>query len=184
MTGAAASMCSGFDSRHRHLLKMLVMYYLKRKAKKKKDKPLPLFDKAGIKVRRRTDYVKKLDKVFSLYIRLRDAMPGGCFRCVSCGQIKPFAQADAGHYYSRRHMSTRFDEDNVHAECRACNRFKADHLIGYRENLIRRIGQMRFDKLEWKSRQAKHWTDFELKELIRYYSALVEKLEKDKGILI
>lgn len=155
-------------------------YYFKRKPKKK-DKPLPLFEKAGIKVKKKPDLVRKLDETFSLYIRLRDTMPNGFFKCVSCGEIKPFEQADCGHYWSRRHMSTRYDEDNCHAECRSCNRFKADHLIGYRENLIRKIGQMRFDKLTWKASQTKKWSDFELQELIKYYKALNAKLRKEKG---
>ena len=72
-------------------------YYIKRKAKKK-DKPLPLFDKAGITVKKKPDLKAKLDKEFSLFIRLRDCMPNGSFRCISCGQIKPFTQADCGHY--------------------------------------------------------------------------------------
>ena len=114
------------------------MYYLKRKPKKK-EKPLPLFDKAGIKVKKKPDLVAKLDKVFSRYIRLRDAMPNGYFRCISCGQIKPYGQADCGHYHSRRHMSTRLDEDNDHAAGRARNRFQADHMLGYRENMIDNI---------------------------------------------
>lgn len=155
-------------------------YYLRRK--KKKAKPLPLFDKAGVKVKKKPDLKARLDKEFSLYIRLRDAMPGGFFRCISCGQIKPFEQADCGHYHSRRHMSTRWDEDNAHAECRNCNRFLADHLISYRENLIRKIGQMRFDKLAWKASQTKKWSDFEIQELIKYYKALNAKLRKEKGI--
>ena len=61
-------------------------YYIK-KPKKKKEKPLPLFDKAGIKIKKKPDLVAKLDKVFSRYIRLRDCMPNGYFRCISCGQI-------------------------------------------------------------------------------------------------
>ena len=35
-------------------------YYIKRKPKK--DKPLPLFDKAGVKVKKKPDYKKKLDE--------------------------------------------------------------------------------------------------------------------------
>lgn len=155
-------------------------YYFKKKPKKKDS--LPLFDKAGIKVKRKPDLVKKLDKVFSLYIRLRDAMPGGCFRCISCGQIKPFEQADAGHYFSRIHMSTRFDEDNCSAECRFCNRFRADHLDGYRKNLIVKIGEQRFLELEWKHNQPCKYADFELEELIKYYKAICEDLRKKKGI--
>lgn len=157
-------------------------YYIKSTKAKKKDKPLPLFDKAGVTVKRKTDYVKKLDSVFSQYIRLRDAMPNGMIRCISCGQLKPYEKFDNGHFHSRTHMSTRFDEDNCHAECKFCNRFKADHMIGYRENLIRKIGQMRFDKLDWKAHQTKHWTDFELKEMIKYYRALNKALKKEKGL--
>lgn len=150
------------------------MYYLKKKKK-------PLFDKK-IKATKKQDYVAKLDKVFSEYIRLRDTMPNGYFRCISCGKIKPYSQADCGHFYSRRHMNTRFDEDNCHAECKFCNRFSADHLIGYRENLIRKIGTKRFELLEWKANQIKHWSDFELKQLIKYYTVLVKKLKQDKGL--
>ena len=85
-------------------------YYIKRTKAKKKDKPLPLFDKAGVTVKKKPDLKAKLDKEFSLFIRLRDCMPNGYFRCISCGQIKPFTQADCGHYFSRTHLATRFDE--------------------------------------------------------------------------
>lgn len=124
----------------------------------------------------------KLDATFSRYIRLRDAMPSGTFRCISCGQIKPIDQADCGHFHSRIHMSTRFDEDNCNAECRYCNRFSADHLIGYRANLIKKIGEQRFALLEVKANTTKKWTPFELEQLNKYYRALVLKLERDKGL--
>lgn len=164
----------------RLIIKLTKMpYYIKRKPKKK-ETPVPLFERAGIKVKKKSDLKARLDKEFSLYIRLRDSS-GGYFKCISCGQIKPFSQADCGHYHSRTHMSTRWDEDNAHAECRSCNRFRADHLVGYRENLIRKIGQMRFDKLAWKAAQGKKWSDFELQELIKYYKALNVKLRKEKG---
>ena len=91
------------------------MYYINRKTKKK-DKPLSLFDKAGVTVKKKPDLKAKLDKEFSLFIRLRDCMPNGYFKCISCGQIKPFEQADNGHYLNRQHMSTRFDEMNFNAQ--------------------------------------------------------------------
>lgn len=40
-------------------------YYIKRKPKKK-EKPMPLFDKAGITVKKKPDLKAKLDKEFSL----------------------------------------------------------------------------------------------------------------------
>ena len=144
-------------------------YYIKRKRSEKKSPSLSAL-------------VERLDKVFSKYIRLRDAMPSGLFRCISCGKIKPIEQADCGHFHSRTHMSTRFDEDNCHAECRYCNRFSADHLIGYRENLIRKIGEQRYLLLEVKAHETRKWSHFELEQLTKYYKALVGKLQKEKGI--
>ena len=126
--------------------------------------------------------VKKLDKVFSRYIRLRDAMPGGYCRCISCGQIKPIEKMDCGHFFSRRHMATRFDEDNCNAECSFDNRFNAEHLVGYREHLIEKIGAQRFALLEVKHNQVKKWSTWELEQLIKYYTALGDKSSKDKGI--
>lgn len=157
------------------------MYYLRKKKKKKED-PLPLFDSKGVKVKRKPDLKARADKEFSLFIRLRDCMPNGFFRCISCGQIKPFGQADCGHFHSRRHMSVRYDEDNAHSECRSCNRFKADHLIGYERNLIAKIGRMRFDKLAWKAAQPMKWTDKELEELAAYYKERNKELRKEKGL--
>ena len=144
-------------------------YYIKRKRSEKKSPSLSAL-------------VERLDKVFSKYIRLRDAMPSGLFRCISCGKIKPIGQADCGHFHSRTHMSTRFDEDNCHAECRYCNRFSADHLIGYRENLIKKIGEQRFLLLEVKAHETRKWSHFELEQLTKYYKSLVKKLQKEKGI--
>ena len=40
-------------------------YYIKRTKAKKKDKPLPLFDKTGITVKKKPDLKAKLDKEFS-----------------------------------------------------------------------------------------------------------------------
>ena len=137
-------------------------YYIKSTKAKKKDKPLPLFDKAGVTVKKKPDLKAKLDKEFSLFIRLRDAMPNGYFR--------------------RTHLATRFDENNCHAECRHCNRFKADHLEGYRVNLIAKIGQQKFDLLKVKVASTSKMTDFEYEQLIKYYKALNKKLRKEKGL--
>ena len=92
------------------------MYYLNRKPKKAKEKA-PRANKPSV-----ASLVRKLDKEFSLFIRLRDSRPFGykAFRCISCGQIKPFEQMDCGHFIGRTHMSTRFDDANCHGECRNC----------------------------------------------------------------
>lgn len=147
------------------------MYYLRKKTTDKKKSTT-------------ASLVAKLDRVFSRYIRLRDAMPSGFCRCISCGQIKSVKQMDCGHYFSRRSMATRFDEDNCNAECKACNRFSADHLHGYRENLIKKIGEQRFALLEVKHNQTRKWSVWELEQLITYYTKLASEISKEKGITL
>lgn len=155
-------------------------YYIRRKPKKK-DAPPPLFEKAGIKVKKKPDLKARLDREFSLYVRLRDSS-GGYFRCISCGQIKPFGQADCGHYINRQHMSTRFDEMNCNAQCRKCNRFMEGNIQGYRQGLVAKYGEQRVLLLESKKNQTRKYSDFEYAELIKYYKALNAKLRKEKGL--
>ena len=130
--------------------------------------------------------VRKLDKVFSLYIRLRDSKPYGykAFRCISCGQVKAFEYADCGHYYSRTHMATRFDEDNCHAECSYCNRFRADHMIGYRRNILQKIGEQRLALLDVRSRSKRKWAVFEIEALCKHYTRLVEQMKADHSVVV
>lgn len=159
-------------------------YYIKRWPKKAKKESNEAQTKSKTSKPRKPNLVKKLDRVFALYIRLRDAMPNGYVRCISCGQIKSFDDVDCGHFHSRTHMGTRFDEQNCHAECRFCNRFSADHLIKYRENLIKKIGQSRFDLLNAKAHTAKHFLDSELEQMIEYYTKKAKMLSTTKGIKV
>lgn len=154
-------------------------YYIKRYPKKKKDGEEKKPSRRG-----KPNLVKKLDRVYSLYIRLRDAMPSGYVRCISCGKIKSFEDVDCGHFHSRTHMSTRYDEENTWAECKFCNRFSADHLIGYQANLIKKIGQQRFDFLNVKAHSSKHYMDYELESMIEHYTREVKKLSSLKGIRV
>lgn len=147
-------------------------YYIKRK---------PKTPKSGIKERKPSTaaLVRKLDKVFSLFIRLRDSAAYNFkyFRCISCGQIKPFEQMDCGHFISRTHQATRFDEENAHGECRFCNRFSADHIIAYQRNLEAKIGKDRVDMLLARGRMTKKWSAFELQLLIKHYQQEVDKMQ-------
>ena len=130
----------------------------------------------------KTDLVKRLDKVFALYIRLRDCMPNGFGRCISCGKIKPYRELDCGHFFGRSNMATRFDEDNCSAECQGCNRVSSDHLIYYQENLIRKIGVARFSTLRERAHSIKKWDDDELAKMITHYTNEVKRLSHEKGI--
>ena len=64
---------------------------------------------------------KKLDKVFSEFIRRRNADHLGFINCFTCGVKKHWKEQQAGHFQSRSHHSTRWDEVNVQVQCIKCN---------------------------------------------------------------
>lgn len=133
--------------------------------------------------KRKVDLKAKLDTQFSLFIRARDAMPSGYAPCISCGKIHFWRDLQCGHYMSRRYMSTRFDEDNCHAQCVACNMFNQGNIQGYRRGLLDKIGESRIDLVEIKAMNSiRKYSDFEYKELAKYYKLRTEKLRKEKGI--
>lgn len=86
---------------------------------------------------------KEAQRVFNAYIRARDKDDP----CISCGKFRE--SYDAGHYFSvGSSPSVRFDEDNVHKECKYCNYYASPKDKHYKENLIKKIGLERFNRLE------------------------------------
>lgn len=123
-----------------------------------------------------------LDIVFSLYIRLRDAMDGGRTRCISCGNVFPFEKIQAGHYFTRHNMSVRWDVDNVHSQCFMCNCHESGNIESYTPRLVAKIGQERYDALCARAREARKWSGDELRDMIRLYTKEARRLSKEKGI--
>jgi len=67
--------------------------------------------------------VADLDKVFSIFIRLRDIDADGFSYCVTCGKPMTLKTSQCGHFISRRHFATRWEEKNCAAQCVGCNMF-------------------------------------------------------------
>ena len=153
------------------------MYYLKRKPKPKPKKLETTPKRPSV-----STLVKKLDVVFSEFIRLRDSRPFGykAFRCISCGQVKPYEQMDCGHFIGRTNMATRFSEDNCNGECRSCNRFSADHIIYYQRNLEKKLGTNRVATLVALGHSSKKWAVWELEILITHYKNEVKKMKAER----
>lgn len=98
--------------------------------------------------------IELAQKLVNAYVRKRDQVNDrGDFVCISCQTLKSKEQCNAGHYFSRgNYGSVRFDLDNIHSQCIKCNMHLSGNLIPYRENLIKKIGQERFDQLEMMSK--------------------------------
>ena len=107
---------------------------------------------------------KKLDGVFSEYIRQRDK--GVCF---TCGIIKSWKEQQNGHYVSRSHNSLRYDERNCHCQCLPCNVFKHGNMDVYALKLVEKYGADILKELNNEKRKIKQFSAQELKDLIAKY---------------
>lgn len=120
----------------------------------------------------RKTIVKKLDAIFSIYIRRRYAK-NDIAECVTCGKQDHWKSLQAGHFMSRKHYSTRWDEDNVEVQCMGCNVYR----YGEQYLFAKHLGEDKADSLLVKSRQIQKFTDIELLEMIEYYKHKVDNLK-------
>ena len=118
------------------------------------------------------DWLKEAQTHFNQFIRLRD---NGLW-CVSCGL--PPKKKNAGHYFSSGgHSNVRFDEDNVHLQCEACNTYLSGNLLNYQIGIQKRIGAQKLLELQERAHTEKRWSVDELKEIIRIYKTKVKQLQ-------
>lgn len=120
---------------------------------------------------------KKADKYFSKAVRLRDST-NGVGACITCGKLIPVTSAHAGHFMSRRHSSTRYDEENVNLQCAGCNTFRGGEQYKYGLAIDEKYGDGTAKKLAKLSQEYHKFTREELeqviadsKEEIKFYEA-------------
>ena len=117
----------------------------------------------------------KIDKPFHEYIRRRDAdNNSGYCTCISCNKPIHFTESDAGHFIGRQHLATRWEENNVHAQCRKCNRFE----YGRQYEYSLALGPDLAEELLLASRQIMKLSDAEYLEIFEEYKDKLEELKK------
>jgi len=124
----------------------------------------------------RKNLIKKLDNVFSQYIRRRFAV-NGITKCVTCGKQAHWKELQAGHFMSRKHYSTRYDETNVQVQCSGCNVFRYGEQYKFGRYLEEAYGEGTAEDLQNKSRQITKFSDIRIKEMIEYYNKLLTNLK-------
>lgn len=121
-----------------------------------------------------------LDRIFSEFIRRRDADKDGYVRCYCCGKILHWKQSQNMHFIPRQHMATRFDEVNCHAGCVKCNYYDNGNIEQYTIHLKRDFGDDIVERLTLKKNIGRKISEFEYKELIKYYKNEIKKLKSEK----
>lgn len=142
-------------------------------ATKKAERKIYRERKAALKTRR--EWLNEAQAAFNAFIRARDYLRP----CISCGN--PHANSwDAGHYRSvGAAPGLRFNEDNVHKQCVACNQHKSGNAIEYRIGLKNRIGESRVDSLECFNEVVK-WSIEDAKRIKAEYKAKLKELTNER----
>lgn len=130
------------------------------------------------KLKTKGEWTREAQAAFNAFIRARDAGQP----CICCGRTSTGATSggewDAGHYRSRGSAPhLRFDERNVHAQLKQCNRYAFGNAVGYRAGLIERIGQEAVDALE-ADQAPRHYSIEQLRGIKAHYTSLARALKK------
>lgn len=131
------------------------------------------------KHKRRGDLLSEAQTAFNKFIRLRDVGQA----CICCGKPfepqRPGGSVDAGHYLSRGSAPhLRFDERNVHAQRKNCNRPGGAKCDAFRAGMIARIGLTELESLEC-DQSLKKYTDDDLRAIKTEYAAKAKQLKAE-----
>tara|TARA_R110002020_G_scaffold372305_1_gene583782 strand:+ start:100 stop:636 length:537 start_codon:yes stop_codon:yes gene_type:complete len=138
----------------------------------------------NMKKKTKSQLKKQLDKVFSQFIRWKDADDSGYVNCFTCGaKKKAFGVGciQAGHFQSRRHMSLRWDSEfgNVQPQCSYCNVLCSGQQFVFARRIDEIHGNGRALELEQMAKQTKKFTISDLEELIHIYKIKVKDLTSE-----
>jgi hypothetical protein len=126
--------------------------------------------------------IKKLDRVFSIYIRLRKAKSYGEVKCFTCDKKMHWRKSQCGHFMSRRFMSTRFHETNCEVQCYACNIMLSGNQYIYGVRLDEEYGEGTAERMLIESKKTNKFIRQDLEELIKDYEKKVDELRKKLNI--
>lgn len=121
----------------------------------------------------RKGLIKRLDTVFSEYIRKKNADSIGYVTCITSGRKFHYSEVDAGHFISRKEMSTRWHEDNVHPQSRYDNRYRYGKQYEYGLALNKKKKGLA-QKLYKLSKETTKYSINDLQDLLDKYKKLLQ----------
>jgi len=117
----------------------------------------------------RSKLVKLADKVFSEFIRRRNANELGITECFTCGKVDHWKKLQCGHFQSRKHYNTRWNETNCQVQCAGCNVFRYGEQYKFGLYLDKKFGGKMSEKLMQDARKTIKLSNFEIQEIIDHY---------------
>ena len=138
-----------------------------------KKKPLTAYTHAQMK--------KKVDNVFSKYIRYKAADANGYADCYTCGQSLHVTELHCGHFASRKYMAVRWEPDNVAPQCYACNIHGHGEQWLFGRNIdLQKPG--RAAEIMQRAKQGRSYKVGELRDLYEHYEKAANEQAQGKKV--
>lgn len=125
-----------------------------------------------------------LNKIFSTFIRMRDADAQGNIRCCTTGNVYPWQKSQCGHFFTRRgNPALVFEETNCNAQSPMANRLQRNNITwDYFLTMEKKWGRKEIDRLASLRKKPFKFTREWLTEKIAHYTKEVEKLKQQKNL--
>ena len=108
-------------------------------------------------------YKKKLDTIYSQYIRQKDADKDGMNYCYTCGVKKHYKELQCGHFAPRQYLSLRYEEKNTKPQCYACNMLYNGQPSAFAVKLKAEYGESIVGDIEGRRKEITRYFPYELK---------------------
>ena len=127
---------------------------------------------------KRKTIIKKLDAIFSEYIRRKHADENGMVKCYTCNK-KAYWKGEGmqnGHFISRKSRILRWDERNCRSQCYSCNCHFYGRQFLFALNLNKEYGYNIAEELLIESKKIIKQSDLDLLLLIDKYKQKINTL--------
>lgn len=122
---------------------------------------------------------KELDRVFSIYIRMRGADHQGMAQCFTCGKKDHWKKLQCGHFQSRSKHSLRWDSEtgNCQIQCVKCNMFNQGEQFKFGLYLDQKFGEGHAESLVARGNMIVKYNRTDYIEAIALYKQKIKELE-------
>lgn len=114
----------------------------------------------------------ELQRITNRIVRLREP------NCYTCGKYLEFKDRQAGHHFSQgAHGAAKFDFNNLHTQCVACNMHKSGNQVEYAYRLRKELGEEMYEGLYLLANSKTKWERGQLESMIAERKNILKTLE-------
>ena len=111
-------------------------------------------------------------------LKARRAAGSDFIACVTCGALHDWRDMDGGHYISRKRAATKLLEENIHPQCKRCNKYLNGNMTAYALYMADTYGVDFLRELEEQKHLTHKWVRADLVELIAELKQRAAELER------